>query len=334
MKRFIQTLLLVLTLAHSASAAIPTIESLFRNGANADVAGDTIAISFMIEKIKTEEVAPDNPSADTPVYAKIIFSNSENEPIKMLQILYGNASMDDSSAYDLVSSSNLLDQIKKDSPVERKLFMSMLMMYGLNSSEGMNFVIERVSPDFKPNREIVNTEKRELYRKYTNYLRKKGESSTDMADVDSPLKPSNPDEQEVANEILGRKFLNDTGAVELLRQKGSFFWEVRLENMLAKFTHKDHRLRSLLLTTIDGPLQVSIGDFVMFNGVHELPKMMNWVFPNGDSYKITTLTHQDFVSRSKSFAQRIQDYEKVVEKNRSASHSTVERSPLRQVYLY
>jgi hypothetical protein len=325
-----KTSIILMTLflsSFSLSAAVPTMEGLFRNGANADVTGDTIAISIAIEKISTEEE-----NSTRPVYAKFIFSNNEKEPVRMIQVIYSNATMDNSAAVDVVVSSDIIDQIRKDSPIERKLIYSMLLMYGLNSSEAMNVVSKRVSPDYQSNKDLVNVEKRELYQRYMNYLRNRDETAQPTDEEESPLKPQDEEEQERVKEILASKFLNQTESVVLSRQKGNFFWEVRLENLIARFTHQDHRLRTLTMNTIDGILQVALGDFVMFNGVHELPKVMSWVLPNGESYKFTTLAHQDFVSRNKSFNQRVLEYEEIIQANSGRQETLT--SPTRQIFLY
>jgi hypothetical protein len=315
----------------SVFAALPTVEGLFRNGANADVAGDTIAISFIIEKLNPESETQDMTSVD-PVFVKVIFSLNENEPIRMMQILYTNEGMENNSAIDMTTSSNLVDQIRKDSPVERKLLYSFLMMYGLNSSEGMNSVLKRVSPDYRTNREMINVDKRDLYRRYMSFLRNRGRTDNISTEDVSPLRPTDKEELERVNEILSKKYFMESDAVSLARQKGSFYWEVRLENVVARFTHRDHRLRSLSMGTIDGILQVAVGDFVMFNGVHELPKIMNWILPSGDAYRFIITAHQDFVSRNRTFGQRVQEYERAIETNRSRLAPIT--SPIRQVYLY
>jgi hypothetical protein len=306
-------------------AAVPTVEGLFRNGANADIQGDTIALSLIIENIDEE-------SEDLPLYMKVIFSNRENEPQRMIQVLYTEAAMENHQVSDVYLSGNISDQIRLDSPVERKLLFGLLMKYGLNSSLGMNHVITRVSPDYKTNKELISDEKLLLYRKYMQFLRETERSQRNAEGVENPMRPTDPEVRERVREVLAENFFRDAGAVQLKREKGRFYWEVSLDNFNAMFTNDRHRLRRLGLRSIDGVLELSIGEYVMFNGVHDLPKTMLWSLPNGNRYRLTFTAHQDFVSRNRTIQQRHQEYERAREA--AARRNLPPISQIRSIFAY
>lgn len=321
------------------SAAIPTVEGLFRNAANADVQGDTIALSLIIEKMQEDNLEEDRFSRGEeipvgPLYLKVIFSRTENEPARMIQVLYSEAAMENNQVVDVFYSQNIFEQIRLDSPLERKLLFGLLTKYGLNSSNGMNSVLQRVTPDYRLNREIISSEKRNLYNTYMQYLREAEGRREQPADeqVENPMRPEDPEERERVNEILAANFFEDLGQVTLERLQGRFYWRVALDNMSARFSHEAHRLRQMVMRTIDGEMEINIGEYVMFNGVHDLPKQINLKLANGERYRITFTAHQDFVSRNRTIQQRYQEYDRLRESNAGRLEPITSR--LRQIFVY
>lgn len=305
-------ILLTILFSFSSHAAIPTFEGLLRNGSNPDVTGDTVALSFILEHVSKptiEGVEPDSVPLSPPSFIKAIFTMVEGEPIRLLQIQYAAEGMTNEQIIAVEKKDNLIQSLRQESYVEKALLYSFLVKYGLNKSDGFNQLLSKISPEYRTNAQLINPELRSLYGKHKNFLQNKSESEEDAV---SPLRPNDPEEKEAVSELLKENFIRESGQVKIMRQRNRFFWEVEMENIKAHFTQENHQLRSMQVRSIDGLLSVNIGEFIMFDGVHQIPRVITFSLPSEDVYRLRFTAHQDFVSRGKSFAQRVDDYQKLL----------------------
>ncbi len=293
-------------------AAIPTFEGLLRNGSNQDVTGDTVALSFILEHVSRSVsigAEQDARPLDPPAYVKAIFTVVDGEPINLLQVQYNAEGMSNDQITAVEKKDNLVQSLRQESHVEKSLLYSFLIKYGLNKSDGFNQLLSKISSEYRTNAQLVNPELRSLYSKQKSFLQKK--PNADEGAV-SPLRPSDPEEREEVTKLLKENFIRESGHVKIMRQRNKFFWEVEMENIKAIFTQENHQLRSMQLRSIDGLVSVNVGEFIMFNGVHQIPRMITFSLPSEDVYRLRFTAHQDFVSRGKTFSQRVEDYQKLL----------------------
>ena len=296
----------------STNAAIPTFEGLLRNGSNEDVTGDTVALSFILEHVSrpsVEGVEQDTIPLDPPAYVKVILTMNEREPINLLQVQYSAEGMSNEQIVSVERKDNLIQTLRQESHVEKSLLYSFLIKYGLNKSDGFNQLLSKISTEYRTNAQLVNPELRSLYSKQKAFLQKKPDAGEESI---SPLRPSDPEERKEVTKLLRENFIKESGHVKIMRQRNKFFWEVEMENIKALFTQENHQLRTMQLRSIDGLISVNVGEFIMFDGVHQIPRMITFSLPSEDVYRLKFTAHQDFVSRGKTHSQRVEDYQKLL----------------------
>lgn len=328
MKFFI--LFLAVFIGFSSSAAIPTSESLFRNGNNKNISGNFVVLKFEINEHSTNEEKNLIKSSAKDIqeeqlmmrekypvrYAKLIFSLEKDETVQLLQVMYSDNEMKSSSLNKVNYIKNLNQFISNDPNVERTLFYSLLMMFSLNDSSGMANVLKSHNQKFVANESLLNVDKKNLLERYKIYLLAIKKDKTLVEELISPLKPEEPEERAKISQILNSSMYNKVNDVSLIRENRKFFWKVNYENFLALFNHETHRLNKINFTSNLGTLEGVFGDYILFDGIHELPKISLLKRLDGKSFKIRMLSLREFTNSGKKLNIRAQQYQKLLSANK------------------
>jgi Txe/YoeB family toxin of Txe-Axe toxin-antitoxin module len=298
----------------STDASTPTVEGLFRNGHNAELSGEWVVLRGLL-KLKSEENVPisqddllvANPLiGSNEVYVKIIYE-VRNESVKILQALYSQGDMRDSSMINVRLKKQINDLVISDN-IERALFISLLSSLALNRSNEMATFLKLYEPKFQSNIELVSQEKKKLYSKYKEYLLIVNEDKTLKETMINPLKPEAEEEKTKVGEVMKLPFYETTEYVKLKREGKRFIWEVGLDNTLAVFDNQSHRFQKMEFRHRDNQYKISASDYVLFNGVHEMPKFLN-ISINGDKkYVFRTLTVRHLMAQNRTLVKWHQKY--------------------------
>lgn len=344
----IRKALLLFIVSLPCLASVPTVEGLFRNAQNAEIQGDTVAVSFTIEskeKPRAESVLGLNALIQQPKevvkkegHYKLIFSVEENRPTPLLQVRYRSVSMEPSDVVDTFVLSNLESHIKREKVLEKQFFYALIQMFVLNSSEGFDSLLKKMIQNYRSNEDLVDPEKKRLYERYMTYLKQvKDEEQSEGEDdeeLESPLRPKEEEEREKVDKIRAKRFYTDTGNIKLIRESGKFFWEVQLLGMRAIFTQEEHRLKELRLETLQGAIVLSVANYVLMDGTHELPQKFIVDHPEYGRFEVKFLSTQDFESQNTSFSDRVKEYRGWQENNLTRSEQAAEKSLEVIPYLY
>lgn len=318
--KYLFSLSLTLFLSFSASASIPAVEGLFRNGDNPELTGDTVAINVVVEEVQAQiesseiEPAPAEEPEQQKVVAqsfyKLIFSVVKGQPLSMIQVRYTGPQLETDQVIDVKYFENLQRTFTQETSFNRLLTTSLITMHALNHSDGFNEMLKRFARDYKPNSELVNQEKRRLYSKYKQHLSEKDEGP-------SPLTPEDPEQMMVVKEVLKSRFYDNTKKAKLIRTNNEFLWEVNLDTVKAQFSHDQRMLKKMNITNFNGEVQVDVGPYFAANGNFQLPSFILVKHSSGEEAKISFSGYQDFNSRNKRFSERVTDYEKYLQQNLS-----------------
>ena len=149
----------------SASAYVPTVESLFRHGGNADVSANGISFSLQIKKLVTSDsssnlsqlpIAKDQPAED---FFKIFFAKT-GDGLKVAQTRYTNANFSESALVHKIYFPNFNAYSLKPSleESEKGIFYGMLHALSFNSGVHIINYLKALGVPVRLNNEIINRE--------------------------------------------------------------------------------------------------------------------------------------------------------------------------------
>ncbi len=311
MPTVIKKIFLLLAISFSTYASIPTTEGLFRNGNNADVSANLIMLkavvsskvsSMLMEKPAEEisstqekEAITDGPKV---IHAKFLLSTENGERVQLIQALYTSGKMETDQLADVRYFSNLKEKVKK-SPPRLALFYSLLTSLALNRSEEIDTFLRLNSKNYKSNKDLVDPEKKALYERYKRYLKLIKEDESLKETMSNPMKPEDPEVAKSIEIVKNKSFMMRDENVSLLKSTNGFKWVIDLDVMSAVFDNKSHRLEKLSFGKVDKNLIFNFDDYILFDGTHELPKLVNLVSPSEEvEVRMTSLTHLNLGNKS------------------------------------
>jgi len=318
MKNLSRLILALLILSISASEAKPTLEGLFRNSNSPELDGNLVVIKMMLEEVATANsdvsLSTEEQDLKTPMeprFYKFIFSTEIEKKTQLLQVEYKNNLMKRNDIKKSLYFKNLSEKIKEDVYTERSLFYSLLMMFGLNNSEGMKNILQKYGTNFVDNKNLMNEEKIKLINSYKTYLTAIKEDKTLKEELISPLKPEDIEEKEKVDTLLKAPMYKDSENITLSKEGQKFFWKMNLENVKASFSNEEHRLLRFELDSAEGNILGNFGDYILFDGRHELPKIIVLRDKANRQFKIRFLSFKSFVNKGKNLLERAVDYKKI-----------------------
>lgn len=276
MKKII--ILNLLFCSFSLFPAIPTMEGLFRNGANEAIGGNLVVFDLLVTEIPKIQEIEEKPREN---FLKLVFFQDEDKSTKLFQFQYPDSQMNDQKISHFAKILNLSGKLKNDTNMERIIFFSILNMIGLNNSSPITYVLKKYNQDFKYNREILNGEKLALYRQYKDYI-----SDKDRGSRESPLNPLRAEDKIKVDELVKSSIYRNTGNVKLIKRDGDFYWFVDLSRSSALFFNNNHLIKEMKILVSKGSIELDFDDYISFNGAHMVPGQIMIKDSNERLYKI------------------------------------------------
>jgi hypothetical protein len=144
---------------------------------------------------------------------------------------------------------------------------------------------------------------------YKEYLISTKEDPDLREELSSPLNPTDLEEKGKVLDLMKKNIYQKTNQVKLVKTQNEFRWNVDLGTINAEFSNEGHRLKKFNLQS-NGNIEVTTGDHVLFNGIHELPKVIIFKSSNDRVYKIRFLSLKHYQSYKKSFSKAIKNLSK------------------------
>lgn len=260
-------------------AYTPTVESLFRNSENRDIEKNTVIISFKVKALdeitnKTEKLEGDSKNENKEVYAKYYFNLENQKRTRLITSYYNTGSMRASQAQGIRFIQNAEEYYRTgaEQSLSSVTLHSLIQSLVINKTDSVIELFKSCSPNIKKNKEVLNKEKIYLYERYKNYLITIKDEPSLKESLQNPLESENPEEQEKIKEIQSSSFYQTSENVKLVREGDQFLVEFKEPGLRARFSNGKHRLRDLALICDNQELLLEFSDYLLFNGVHELPK--------------------------------------------------------------
>ena len=169
----------LLLMVFSSFAALPPVESLFRNGSNQDIEADSVILNFSVEEIKNSSTIDlsetyRNEEALYKGYFKIILNRNASGRVEMVQAEYKNSDMKNDSLVNLYEGSSFMKYLryKKEISPEKDIFYGVLISLLLNNSKPISNFLSKTNSDFVSNGKVINYKKRQLFEDYKKYLQR------------------------------------------------------------------------------------------------------------------------------------------------------------------
>ena len=315
-------LILLSFISLGVGAAIPSVEGLFRNGHNADPSGELIVLKVQVSETKEldeipmeetteEELKANIQEEKTKVsYYKFIFRYEGDQRLQLIQVGYKDGKMGKDSIFSVEYRRRASEIQKSFVSTETNLFYSLLTLLSLNYRYYMKDLLVSSNQDFQENKLILNKEKIKVYESYKNYLKMTKEDEALKETMANPLKPEDLEERAKVKEVLNQNMFVRQEQVKLVKKSDRFFWNIQLENLEANFENDTHRLVDMVLRTPLGEVSVLADDYILFDGIHELPKRLIIKTANKKSYDLRFLSTQHYTQnkKSKRMRDRHKDY--------------------------
>lgn len=298
-----------------ASAAVPSVEGLFRNPNSQEIDGDLIVLKAVIQRDSTEE------QTYSQRYYKFIFGLEKEGKVQFLQAEYTDGKMSKDSLSKTLFLNNLLGKVKGDELLERNLFYSFLMMYGLNNSDGLTNILKQNATNFISNKDSLNKEKIDLYDRYKKYLMAIKNDETIKEDLTSPMESEDEEEKKKIQDLRQVNMYNTNDAISLAKEGQRFVLKLDLDRVSAKFTNEEHRLISMKVSKGATEVNTFFADYILFNGRHELPKNVRMIDQTGIGYNIRFVGFSVFTNKGDSLTKRALKYREDELKNKKKMES-------------
>ena len=297
------------TYAHSY---YPTVESLFRNGSNPEITQNAVVLNL--------KITPVNPLAEkgeeaqgSSTWVKLIYHVGNGGRVKLSQLVYKSKNMTDSQAYNKIFISEFSPNVFENSPEmgDRGLFYSLLNSLLLNDGYYMTQFLKSRGVNVSSNSELLNQEKKQLLDKHKSWLIRTKGGRQDEGE-ESPLSPITSLEKERVSQIMSQPMYASTGQVDLVRFDSEASWNIKSETFEAWISDANREIKQLNLRYSTGETVITARDYIKFNGVNPIPRLIVLKNSKDQYYYIEPILLRYFNESGQELVNRLKRYEKDV----------------------
>jgi len=314
MKSSLLTFLFLLSAAR-VRAYVPTVESLFRNGANPDATTTAVVLAAKLYSFNPYLEETGATSQGEPLWVRWIYNITPQGKLKLTQLCYRNQAMTDAHLVDKVYLGELDARSFSGASArpERGLFLGLLNSLLINDG---SFVIEFLKlrgVEVKANSELIDQEKVALLQRYKQWLTKTRGGRVANGE-ESPLTPSSAAERERVEQLLNAPMYRDTQQVTLSRHRGEPAWSIRADGFEAWVGDERRDIRQFILRTTGEEVELSLQDYVLLNGTNFLPRTVQVRLGEEKFWMIEFLGVRPFNESGTEMLSRLKRYDQLLGK--------------------
>jgi hypothetical protein len=291
-------------LSANVFAYIPTVESLFRNGDNAEVTSNTVFLNANLFKVSANQE-----QEESLFYLRWVYHFSQNEKLKMLQASYSGAGFSESNLVDKSYITHINPYLfNETTPAQvRGVFYSLLNSLLLNDGSFIVDFLKTKKVNVHQNQALVNRSQKNLLDRYRRYL-----SDKKRTEVVSPLEPTDPQERMRVRALLAEKLIQDQGQVKLTRFNSELVWHLDTTLLKAWISDSRREIRKIVYKMDSGDLEIYPKDYYLMDGVHKFPRSILMKLPSGDHYRLDFSELRYFSENENSFVDRVKKYDSIL----------------------
>lgn len=310
-----KSLLIYLILISSALGYVPTVESLFRHGSNADISANGISITLSLKKVDSDGKI----QFDENDFYKLFFTRT-SEGIRLSQTRYTNASFSENSLIQKTylpsySSSSVPSNIES---AEKGIFLGVIHAITHNNGIHLMNYLKNLGVPLRFNNELINREKIEFLASYKRYLAIISQDRNARKTEVNPMQPSDPAARERVQAIMAESMYTDTKQVRLMEEDGKVVWKVDAEPFEAVFSNTERDLLKLKYKSALGEYEIICRDYWRANGVHTLPRYVDIKTFSGQKYQVEIMGLRHFDDREEDLQKRLRNWDQIL-KNKQTS---------------
>jgi hypothetical protein len=285
----------------------PTVESLFRNNNNADFAKNSTMLAAKVSKISFNE---NNLVVESSWHYKYYLTKLSGRD-EFLQLTFDKGFNDDQFKRLNYISNFKAKHFFKDKKLLPSLLYSIINMFMQNDSKMILESLRFKGIFLFMNNEKQYQEKIKLLDRYKYYLKRKKEEKLGENEV-SPLESADPEKKQKISELLKDSFYKNAEKAKLIRRENKFFWLVERERFKAWFDNETRRLKRIWFKENDLEAEIDFREYVLFNGINELPEYTYIKLSNGENYQIKFTKLINFSDNSTRMYNRLKKYKKLL----------------------
>lgn len=205
--------LLGLLLSRSVFSYVPTFESFFRNGGNAQIEPTAVFVSAILTKMNANNIEKKTYTTNEKIYVRWVWDKVAEGDYRLRQFLFKDKSLAKESILEVKELGKLNASLFKETAIgnEQGFFYSLIEALFINNSSLMVDYLKKVGIEIFPNKDLINEEKRKLLGELKHFFVEKKNGSEEIV---SPLSPKHEEYQDNV-QLMRRPLYEDQGVVKL-----------------------------------------------------------------------------------------------------------------------
>lgn len=304
-----------LLVSFSASAYVPTVESLFRFGGNPEVTANAAVISFAVRKIDTEtEEDSLLREKKSEGFYRLFLTKSTGDALKIAQVHYKDGRFTEAGLDHKVYYPNFTPHTLRPTldQMEKGLFLSLLHSMIFNNGSQMISYLGGLGVPVKRNSDIINREKIDYLASYKKYLVNISNNRSARKSEVNPLKPEDPAARERVDRIMSESMYVDTGHVKLAKEEGKPAWSVTAGGFESVHAYDSRAVLKYKYKTDAGEFTVIPRDYWMATGTHLFPKSFLVKNFRGENFEIEVIDYKHFLDKEEDLVKRQKKWDQLL----------------------
>jgi hypothetical protein len=313
-------LLFIFLISTSAMAYVPTVESVFRHGANPDLVVNGVVLNLVVKKLNSASLGDANREVSLlnderqEDYYKLYFSKLSTEGLKVSQARFNNASFAETAIEHRVYYPNFSPYTVKGNveQIERGLFFSVLNSVLFNNGAHIVNYLKSLGVPVRLNGDLINREKIEYLASYKRYLNVISRDRNARKTEINPLKPDDPVARARIDSVMSGSMYIDTHQVRLGREDGEMAWIVEAGNFRSVVSYRNRDVQKVSFKTQAGEFEMSFKDYWLANGTHSAPRYIMIKTLSGENYQVEVTSMKHFVEKDDDLVKRLTRWDQIL----------------------
>jgi hypothetical protein len=304
----------------TAEAYVPTVESLFRHGANPEVTANGQSVTLVVKKVlpggnlgqsvNDVSLLKDEKAED---FYKIFFTKA-GDSLKVAQTRYSDSKFSETSLEHKTYHSNFSALSIKPSieEAEKGIFFGLLHSLVLNDGSYLVNYLKSLGVPVKLNEEIINREKIDFLANYKRYLITISKDRNARKTEINPMRPEDPTARSRADQIMADPMYVDTKNVKLARDEGWVAWVVNAGPFEAVASYRNREIQRIKYKSPAGEFEIVCKDYWLANGTHSLPRFILVKTLTGETYQVELVNLRHYVEKEDDMIKRLKNWDQIL----------------------